>query len=307
MDKRWIERIKLRHMRAILAVRESGSLTAAAQRLFVSQAAVSKVVAEAEAILGLALFERRGRGVALTVAGKVVVDGFQRVMLELHALGAEVDQLDAGGSGLLTIGLQAVSVVPVLANVVARVKQRYPLTTIQLVEGRLPDVLAGLRGGHYDVVVGRMVGSLLGHDLQGLALWLEPYSVVASAGHPILAIERPSWPDALGHGWCLPPAGTPVRDQLREHLAQLMLPEPRVVVEAHTLATTLALLRSMAGLSLLPRYSADAGQLRGELALVPLALPPLADPIGLIWRKDVSLSPAARMFREETQSYIDNG
>lgn len=305
--RRWDDRIKLRHLRTVLAVQDTGSVTAAAERLFISQAAVSKAIAEVEAALGADLFERRGRGIVPTEAGRRFIRTGRRVAAEIRVLEEEIDLLASGGAGLVTIGLQAISAQAFLVKAVAAMKRRYPKTTIRLVEGMLPDVLRDLRTGHLDLVMGRMVPALMGPDLDGAAIILEPYVVVASAGHPVLALPQPGWADVLAHPWCLPLRGTPVREHLDEHLAALLLPEPDSLVETGSVVTILMLLQSMPLLALVPRHLAGDWEARGYVVPTPLTLPPRAEPIGLIWSTALPLAPAARVFRDETLALLQEG
>ena len=167
MAPQWAERIKLRQLRVILAVDEQGSITRAAEHLFVTQAAVSKVIAEIETLIGTNLFERRGRTITPTDAGHHVIRTARRVASELKLLGEEVDLISEGGAGLLIIGFQAISILQFMARVVATVKTRHPRITIRLVEDALPNLLRELRAGRVDLVFGRMIRGLLTPDLDG--------------------------------------------------------------------------------------------------------------------------------------------
>ncbi|MGK9230561.1 LysR family transcriptional regulator [Inquilinus limosus] len=305
--RRWDDRIKLRHLRTVLAVQDCGSVTGAAERLFISQAAVSKAIAEVEEALGADLFERRGRAIVPTEAGHRFIRTGRRIAAEIRVLEEEIDLLATGGAGLVTIGLQAVSAQAFLVRAVAAMKRRYPKITIRLVEGMLPDVLRDLRSGRFDLAIGRMVPALMGPDLDGAPIVLEPYVVVASVGHPVLALPRPGWADVLAHSWCLPLRGTPVREHLDEHLAELVLPQPESLVETGSVVTILMLLQSMPLLALAPRHLARDWEARGHVALTPLTLSPRAEPIGLIWSTALPLAPAARVFRDETLALLKEG
>ena len=68
-----IDRLKLRHLNALVAVSEHGTLVRAADALSITQPAVSKTLAELENIVGRALLERTPRGVKLTPAGRVLL------------------------------------------------------------------------------------------------------------------------------------------------------------------------------------------------------------------------------------------
>src|ERR1700741_2882634 len=68
-----IARLKLRHLRLVEAIVDAGGISAAAERLHVSQPAVSKGLREVEGLLGVPLFERGGAGLMLTHYGRAVL------------------------------------------------------------------------------------------------------------------------------------------------------------------------------------------------------------------------------------------
>lgn len=307
VSDQWLERLKLRQLRTILAVDELGSVTLAAERLFVTQAAVSKSIAELEAQIGTSLFERQGRGIVPTAAGYHVIHAARKIAGELKSLADEVDLVTQGGSGSLVIGMQAVSIVHILPRIVAVMKARYPKVTVRLVEDTLPNVLRDLRGGRIDLAFGRMLPNLLGADLDGERLPSIPYVVVASRGHPILGETKPSWEAACKNTWILPLPGTPVRAYFADFLAKRSLPIPQHITEIGSPTLLGALLKSAPMLALLPESLVDDWR-RAELCeICPLDLPLQMEPIGLIWSKTIPMKPSARVFYAETLAQLAAG
>lgn len=305
MKRRWDDRIKLRHLRVVLAVQDCGGVTGAAERLFISPAAVSKAIGEVEATLGADLFERRGRAIVATEAGRRFIRTGHRIMAEIRVLEEEIELLAAGGAGLVTIGLQTVSAQVFMVRAIAAVKKRFPKTTIRLVEDTLPNVLRDLRAGRVDLAIGRMVPAQMAPDLDGAPIVLEPYVVIASIGHPVLAMPRPGWAEIMAHPWCLPLHGTPLREHFDEHLSEMLLSPPGSLIETGSIVTILMLLQAMPLLALMPRHIAQSWEERGYVALPPLTLPLRAEPIGLIWSTSLPLAPAARVFRDETLALLE--
>ena len=300
MAPQWAERIKLRQLRVILAVDELGSITRAAEHLFVTQAAVSKVIAEIETLIGTHLFERRGRTITPTDAGHHVIRTARRVASELKLLGEEVDLISEGGAGLLIIGFQAISILQFMARVVATVKTRHPRITIRLVEDALPNLLRELRAGRVDLVFGRMIRGLLTPDLDGAQILSEPYVVVASRGHEVLQRAGLDWEEACAHAWCLPLPGTPIREHFVDSISALRLAMPAHVIETVSATTIATLLQTMPLLALAPANLAEEWAHTGVCAVTSLQLPARPEPIGLIWSATAPLSASGRIFRSET-------
>lgn len=294
------DRIKLRHLRTVLAVADCRTVTAAAQRLFISQAAVSKTIAEVEDVLGTDLFQRSGRAIVPTEAGLRFIRTGRRIAVEIEVLGEEIGLLASGSTGLLRIGLQAISGHDLLVKAIGRLKQRYPEAAIQLRDGVLPELLGDLRSGSLDLVLGRMVPSLLAPDLAGGPVTMsEPYCVVASPGHPVLSSSELRWVDLLAHGWCLPLKETPLRGHFDEFMAQQLLPQPVKTVETNSITTLLMLLKAMPLVALATQSMARDWASRGEVGLTGLTMLPQADPIGLIWSGRLALAPLGLLFRDE--------
>jgi DNA-binding transcriptional LysR family regulator len=304
MAPQWADRIKLRQLRVVLAVDEQGSITRAAEHLFITQAAVSKVIAEIEALIGADLFERRGRIITPTDAGHHVIRTARRVVSELKLLGEEVDLISEGGAGLLIIGLQAISILQIVVRVVAAMKLRNPRITIRLVEDTLPTLLRELRAGRVDLVFGRIIRGLLKPDLDGAQILSEPYVVIASCGHGLLQQTTPDWEEACAQVWCLPLPGTPIREHFADSMSALRLAMPVRVIETVSATTMAALLQTMPLLALAPANLAEQWARSGVCVITPLQFPARPEPIGLIWSATAPLSPSGRIFRSETLAML---
>ena len=306
MATHWSDRIKLRHLRILLAVEEQGGITRAAERLGITQPAVSKTIAEVEALIGADLFERRGHTLVATDIGHEVIHVARRVGGELRILGEEVDLIAEGGAGQITVGLQAASVMHVVVQVIASVKARHPRVTVRLVEDTLPNILRDLRGGRYDLAFGRMLPNLLEPDLTGAPISAEPYVVVSSPGHPLLDEPNPTWEEACKHLWCLPMPGTPTREHLVDYLSTLQLQLPKKLVETSSASSIAALLSAMPLLAALPTNLATAWAQQGICVPTTLFMPTRLEAIGLIWSKIEPLTPTARIFQSETMAVLSS-
>lgn len=305
-----IDRLKLRQLRVVLAVDELGSVTAAAEHLFVTQAAISKAIGELETQIGTALFERSGRGIVPTDAGRHVIRAARRVMRELKSLAEEIELAAEGGSGVLTIGMQAVSIAHLLPKILGAMKARAPRVTVRLAEGTLPAVLRDLRGGRVDLAFGRMVPQLLEADFDGVRMPAVPYVVIASPLHPFAADHGfaadplEGWRAALAEDWVLPLPGTPVRTYFAGFLAghRLALPERLVEITSSTMLATL--LKGLPLLAISPINIAREWVETGVAAILPLDLAFEMEPIGLLWSRSAPLKPSARIFRAATLAHL---
>ncbi|KOV79707.1 LysR family transcriptional regulator [Nocardia sp. NRRL S-836] len=144
--------VTLRQLEYLIAVAETGSLTAAAERCHVSQAAVSLALTELERVLDLQLVVRSPRrGAALTAAGRRVIADARRVVGAMGDLGAEARGLSRHVSGTLVVGCYAPIAPFHLPAAMATFARAYPEVSVRFVEGSLPEIGEHLLTGRCEV------------------------------------------------------------------------------------------------------------------------------------------------------------
>src|SRR4051794_11403538 len=124
--------MNLNHLLLFDAVAEAGSVTAAAERLLVSQPAVSKQLKEFQRSLGGALVERTPKGVRLTAAGEALATYAKRVRLLSEEAAATIGDLDALRRGRLRIGATAPLGTYLLPPALVRYRRKYPGVDLKL-------------------------------------------------------------------------------------------------------------------------------------------------------------------------------
>lgn len=140
-------------LRVIDAVRRTGSVTAAAKELRYTQPSLSHHLSRLEAQLGAQLFQRVGRGIRLTAAGRLLADRAAEIIGRVDSATAELSTLVGLGAGRVRLaGFNSVmcSLVPQAAAVLA---QRHPGLELGLTDAHPEDALAQLRAGQVDVAV----------------------------------------------------------------------------------------------------------------------------------------------------------
>jgi DNA-binding transcriptional LysR family regulator len=127
-------RLKLQHLKVVMAVAEWGSMQKAAKQLAISQPVVSKVIADIESVLGVRLFDRSPQGVEPTSYGRALLKGGVAVFDELRTSLDEIRFLSDPTAGELRIG----STEPILAGlgaaVIERVSQQCPRIDFRVVQ-----------------------------------------------------------------------------------------------------------------------------------------------------------------------------
>lgn len=185
----------LNDLDAVIAIARQGSFRAAALDLGMSTTALSNAIGKLEASLGVRLFNRTTRSVALTDAGRLFVEQVTPALQEIHGAMEAVRSQQATPSGMLRINVFATAAREILSPLVLEFLRRYPEVHVDLVtEGRLVDIVAegfdlGVRVA--DLVPGDMIAVSLGHP--------QRYAVVGSPAY-FEEHDRPRVPpDLLEH------------------------------------------------------------------------------------------------------------
>jgi LysR family transcriptional regulator for metE and metH len=142
-----------RALRLVQAVREAGTVTAAAARLHLTQPAVSQALADLERRLGVALFARDRRRLRPTAAGRRLADAAGELLAELARLEAEVRGRGTRAAGPLRITTECYTCYHWLPAALAELQRSFPDVRLELVPEATREPYAALRGGRVDVAI----------------------------------------------------------------------------------------------------------------------------------------------------------
>jgi len=141
-------------LKYVVAVDRAQSISVAAKALNISQSAVTKAVAETEAELGLALFDRRARGVETTPAGREFIDRAARILSDVETLSADMTQARGKREALLRVAVTPASLEGLMGRAVQAVLAANPMLRLHLYAMPLELALQQLRQGDVDALVG---------------------------------------------------------------------------------------------------------------------------------------------------------
>jgi LysR family pca operon transcriptional activator len=290
------QRLKLSLLRLADALDTHGSLLKAGAALGLSQPALSRGLRELEAMVGARLFERHARGVRPTEAGVAVIRLARRVLAELRRAEEELDALGAAAGGVVRVGVLPVAAVGVLPGVLIRLRAEHPALGVRLQQGRTEELLPLLAARELDLVVGRLYAPAVPDGFLREALWEEPISVLARAGHPLLARHGPVTAAMLAaHEMVLPTVSQRVGQEIDQVLAQLGLPRD-VPLRASSYGFIRETLLASDAVAVMPRSMMLGDLLRGTLGVVPLAVPAPLRPAGIIRAAEPPPSSAVAAF-----------
>ncbi|WP_328469763.1 LysR family transcriptional regulator [Actinoplanes sp. NBC_00393] len=286
--------MELRQLSYVEAVARYGGFTRAAERLHVAQSAVSAQIRALEAELGLALFARTTRKVALTPAGELFVARARRVLAELDGARTEIHEITSVVNGRVSLGATAALGPYDLPQALARFRDRFPGIALRLRSGLLTGLLGALDEGELDLVVGPLYADLPAR-FDALPLVDEQLLLALPLGHPLARAGRLTLGEARDEPFVSLPRGLGLR-WILEDAARSAGFAPRVEFEAAGAAGIRELIAAGLGVGLLSRAAAEDAP-GPAVAVRHLHPTPVHPPIGVMHSRDRPLSPAAQSCR----------
>ena len=293
------DRLKMRHLRTLVAVAEHGSLVRAAKALSISQPAVTKTLAELEDIAGHRLCERTPKGVTLTAAGQILVkhtgSGLRAIQDGLSSLSSE----EEGEAPALVIGALPNVGATVLAPALVRFAAAVPRARVSVRTGSNAQLIAALKQGVLDMVIGRLAEP---SDMQGLSfehLYSEPLLLVVRPGHELARLSS-IHPDLLyRYRLVLPDASTSVREAANRFFMTLGGGLPRHTIDTIDLSFGRSYVLQSDAVWCIPLGAIENDLQQGTVVRLPIDTRGTEGPVGVTLRVEHTPSEALLQVLDE--------
>lgn len=284
----------LRQLQIFLAAAEHQSFARAAEVLHLTQPAVSMQMAQLSEALGVALFERRGRNLALTHAGQTLVPYVERVAQTLREAGEALDALQGLRHGKLRIAL--VTTTRYFApRLVAQFRQEHPQIELEVSIASREGVIAQLESNHADLaIMGRPPAHL---PIVAEAFAKHPHGVIASPDHPLAGKRRIAPSRIAQEPFIAREAGSGTRHAMDQYFAEHQLDPPLVQEMTSNESIKQAVMAGM-GLAFISLHTVSLEHQTGHLVLLDLKGLPVVRSWYVLHRANRSLSPAAVAFKK---------
>jgi DNA-binding transcriptional LysR family regulator len=285
--------VALDDLEAVVVLAETLHFGRAADRLHVSQPALSKRIKRLEERIGGPLLVRGYRDVRLTEAGRLLAGRGRHVIQESAATVALSQRAARGEAGLLRIGFGIATILGLVPDVLLRFRRAYPEVQLSLRDMPTPDQVSALANREIDVgfvrrpvsddrlVMRPVLDERLVAALGPRSPWVPKLGLRSVAGEPFIIIARTRSASFYDHALSVCAAAGFA---------------PRIVQEAGELFTVLSLVRAGLGVSLVPR-SAALMRLPG-VRFRELTISKAAWNIALAWHRDSDDAPLVRRFVE---------
>jgi LysR family transcriptional regulator of gallate degradation len=289
---------------AFLATADHQNIASAAASLGVSTAAISSSVRKLEESLGLALFERVPNRVIASSFGKDLARYVKLALSYLRHAQDELLSLKGVHSGRVAIGTLPLLRTLIVPRAILRLIENHSYVDVSTLEGHYDALIAALRCGDIDFIVGALRGLPEGEELEEELLFDEYLSVIARKGHPLDHKKQVRWTDLTRYGWVLPRAGTPTRTLFEKAIFRRGLPVPEHVIETSSLVTLRGLLLESNRIAALSRHQIHFDEQYGMLTALPFDLKEASRPLGITRRTHSTPSPAAVLLMQEIRTVV---
>ena len=284
-----------RQLHAVLAVAEYNSFIAAASFLKTSQPALTRTIRRVEDVLGVRLFDRTTRRVAITAAGKEFVAVAERILNDLRISVGSMREIGAEQRGRIIVSSIMSVANGLFPAIVAKYRASRPGIEIVLREGVHGTVVEDVRSGAADLGVTYVDD--VPEFVAAKRVSREVFEVILPRNHPLIKSSRRS-SVTLAELAEFPLVSLPYESRTRRIIDGAAAGAGYALQHVATVtqfATMMSFVRAGVGIAIVPS-GAIAGLLGKDLAVLALAKPRLSRDVGLIWLRDRELTPAARGF-----------
>lgn len=294
--------LKLSHLRLILAIADSGQVSAAAEMLNISQPAASRMLHEVESLLKAPLCQRAARGVEMTRFGDAMAKRARAILLEIREASREITELKTGYGGSVNMGSVTGPAISLAVPAIRHVRGMYPAIQINCHVEASNMLARELLSARYDFVIGRLPDEFNPRDFEARPLGVEKSCLIARAGHPLLGMPAPGLEDIRHYEWVFQPHGALLRRSIERLFIDSNVPLPENIVTTPSVLLTMAMVSKSDAVAPISRDVAEfiagtAGRI-GEIAVLETAFEIGLEPYSLITARGRGLPPSARLLHD---------
>lgn len=296
-----------------LTIVEEGNLSLAAQKLFLTQPALSKYIARLEEELGVELFYHHSSPLKLTPAGAHYLEYIQKAVHLEHQFKHTLAEMNSGPAGELSIGLTSWLGTYILPAILPKFMKEYPDVEIRILEGKSSSLLNAMEKNQIDFYITYPFNLekhsqytcdiifyehilLIGNQSYVDSLNLMDKADLNNGPYPYLNLSL-----LKNEKFILSPSGHNIYF-LTENLFQKYSVFPSKVMHIGNIMTLVSLVNALDYFSFIPESVYKAGLLPASIQKFTVDTPALQWPLAVFYKKDALLSPASKAFISELKS-----
>ena len=246
--------MEIHQLRYVCAIAETGSFSRAAERCQVAQPSLSQQVMKLEEDLGAKLFDRLGRSVRLTDAGRAFLPHARTILNEMEAARSSVAENEADVRGSVAAGVIPTIAPYMMPRLTAAFAKQYPEAKLRIVEATTPVLVESLRNLSIDLAI--LALPLRHKDLEYFRLRSEPVFAVLPRDHPRADAKSIALKELRGTAFVMLRDGHCFRDLSIAACSHARV-TPRIAFESDQFSSLLGMVAAGLGVSLVPEMAID--------------------------------------------------
>jgi len=283
--------LDIKHLQYFMEVTRSGSFTRAANQLYITQPAISRIIKSLEDELGMPLFIRSRKQLSLTDAGRVLYEHAQIFDQQFELLKTELDQLSTLKKGHIRIGLPSIVNSFFFSELIASFHQEYPEITFQMVEDGSKRIEEKVISDTLDFGVVVLPEE---HDqFDYYSFVQESLKLVVPASHHLVPYQTVSLKELKEEDFIMFNQDFALRDRIINACSEAGF-SPRVISETSQLDFIEEMVASGLGITLLPEST--CAELTMDVKEISLSNPKIGWNLAIIWKQEEHMSQVAREF-----------
>lgn len=279
----------IKHLQYFIEVAAHNSFTRAADHLFVTQPTISKMIKNLEEELGVELFDRSGKKLTMTDAGRVVYEQALLINKSFNNLETEMENLLGLKTGHIRIGLPPIIDPVFFPELIGKFHEKYPDITFQLLEDGSKKIEDAVEQDKVDI--GITVLPAKDGLFRSKSLFKEDLKLVLQADHPLAGQEAVSLADLKDEPFILFNEDYILREMVISSCRKAGF-SPKIISQSSRWDFIEAMVACRLGLSILPE--SITRQMGSKVTALSIVDSDLTWTLGVIWRKDQYLSYAAK-------------
>src|SRR5262245_61056725 len=293
-------KVDLAQLEIFLSIADEKSFSRAAEKMLRTQPALSIAIKRLEEELGETLFDRSSKSGTMTEAGKILYSYAQKMINLRDEAKDSISELRGMFRGRLTIGANESTSLYVLPSLLLEYRKRHPQIKIEVsrnVSEKIP----------LEVVERNLDFGFLSYDpmnpaLQSIEVHRDELTLVVPPGHQFVGRKQVTVKELGEEQFVAHNVKTPSRSRIFDLFAQHRTPL-NICIELATLETIKEFVRRNAGIAILPKLSVQGDIESGRLIEVPVKGMKIEKILRLIYRRETSLSHAAKSFLDLVKSW----
>jgi DNA-binding transcriptional LysR family regulator len=237
-------RARLRQLELLAALEHAPTLSAAAREAGLSQPAASKLLGTLSDDLAVDLFEKAGRSLRPTAAGRALIRHAANLIGNLDRAQAEIEAIESGLLGTVAVGAGIGACYVLMPRALSLLLDQAPDIVVTMREGAMEEHFAMLRDGRLDLVIGRVEPALVDRDFAMDELYDPAIHIVAGPQHPLTRSSPVGWARLAEQDWILPQEGTPMRAGIERIFRRVKRRPARCMIESSSIQTNVSLMNA---------------------------------------------------------------